>query len=208
MKMMRYALLLFLCLAATPTLHADGFLERIPFLGSSKQPKFLTPDKAFAINVNVRDAHTLVVDLKITPGHFLYRDKTAFTISPESAKTAGVKIIKVTTPEGEWKVDANFGKVQVFHQSYQAEITLQRENSAAQTIMLDATYQGCSDKGLCYPPIDKQLSVALPAVTPGATAAPLTVDSGVMVQPLPAASLPAADSNLQNENLQIAKCPG
>ncbi len=209
MKTMRQALLLLVCLAAIPSLHAESFLERLPLIGGSKQPKFLPPDQAFAINVNVRDANTLVADLRITPGHYLYRDKTAFTISPESAKAANVKIINVTMPEGEWKMDANFGKVQIFHQSYQAVITLQRAaNSGPQTIVLDATYQGCSDKGLCYPPINKQLSVALPAVTSGAVTTPQATASVVQTT-LPAVaaspSVVTENANPQNENLQIAR---
>ena len=203
MKSMHHALFLLFCLAATAPLHAESFLERLPLLGSSKQPKFLPPDQAFAINVNIRDAKTLVVDLRITPGHFLYRDKTAFTIAPESAG-AGVDIVKVTLPEGEWKMDANFGKVQVFHQSHQAEITLQRTRKDAQTIVLDATYQGCSDKGLCYPPINKQLTVALPADT--LSTAPLAAMSAAVAQPLPTKATPLIETaQPQNENVQIAR---
>ena len=165
MNTMRQALFLLVCLAAAPSLHAASFLEQLPLIGGSKQPKFLPVDQAFGISVTVRDGHTLLADLKITPGHFLYRDKTTFAISPESAKASGVRISKVTMPQGKMKLDANFGNVQVLHQSFQAEITLERGSKAAQTILLDATYQGCSDLGLCYPPTDKQLSIALPAVT-------------------------------------------
>ncbi len=163
MKTMRYALLLMLCFAAAPSLHAESFLDRLPLLGGAKQPKFLPPDQAFGLSINVRDGRTLTVDFKITPGYYLYRDKVGFDITPESAKAAGVRITKVTTPRGEMKYDANFGDMEVFFQPFQAEITLERIGNAAQTIMLQATYQGCSDKGLCYPPIDKQFSIALPA---------------------------------------------
>ncbi len=208
MNMIRFALLLLLCCAATPVVHAESFLERLPLLGGAKQPKFLPADQAFGISINVRDGHTLVADLKITPGYFLYRDKTVFTIAPESAKAAGVRIIKVTLPQGKMKLDANFGNVQVFHQSFQAEITLERINKAAQTILLDATYQGCSDQGLCYPPSDKQLSIALPAVIQSIAAQP-AASVGVTVatpQQFPAPSVATAtNAEPQNENLQIAK---
>ena len=163
MKIMRYALLLLVCLAAAPLTHAESFLDRLPLLGGAKQPKFLPPDQAFGLSINVRDGRTLTADFKITPGYYLYRDKVGFDITPESAKAAGVRITKVTTPRGEMKYDANFGDMEVFLQPFQAEITLERTGNAAQTIMLQATYMGCSDKGLCYPPIDKQFSIALPA---------------------------------------------
>ncbi len=208
MKTMRHVLLLVLCFAATPSLHAESFLDRLPLLGTAKQPKFLPPDQAFGISITVRDGHTLMADLRITPGYYLYRDKTAFTITPESAKAAGVKIVKVTMPQGEMKLDANFGNVQVFHQSFQAEITLERISKAAQTILLDATYQGCSDKGLCYPPSNKQLSIALPDATQNINTQPLAKTSvTVAAQQSPAASPPVitGSSTPQNENLQIAR---
>ena len=60
MKIIRYALLLLLCCAAIPVVHAESFLERLPLLGGAKQPKFLPVDQAFGISVTVRDGHTLL----------------------------------------------------------------------------------------------------------------------------------------------------
>ena len=212
MKTMRYALLLMLCFAAAPSLHAESFLDRLPLLGGAKQPKFLPPDQAFGLSINVRDGRTLTADFKITPGYYLYRDKVGFDITPESAKAAGVRITKVTTPRGEMKYDANFGDMEVFLQPFQAEITLERTGNAAQTIMLQATYMGCSDKGLCYPPIDKQFSIALPAAdiqssvaatspaTPATTAAEQENLAASLAQQNQAVSPPAS-----GEQSQIAK---
>jgi thiol:disulfide interchange protein DsbD len=83
--------------------------------------------------------------------------------------------------------------------------------------MLHATYQGCSEKGLCYPPIKKQISVALPAMVTAATVpakAETTVavnkfapEAAVTVKPLPPAAAPAAApaEPVQNDNSQIAR---
>jgi len=157
---MRLLLLILLCLA--PLSHAESFLDRLPLLGGAKQTVILHPDKAFGLEVSVRDTSTLLANFKITPGYYLYRDKVRFTISGDSAKVAGVKITNVSMPKGEMKSDPNFGDMTVFHQPFQAVITLERNNNTAQDITLAASYQGCKENDLCYAPIDKQFNIVLP----------------------------------------------
>jgi thiol:disulfide interchange protein DsbD len=158
---MRFALLLLLCLVA-PASNAEGLMDRISNLAISKQPDFLKPDDAFQIDVKVRDAHTLQANFKVTPTYYLYRDKITF-----ATKDQTVKITSVSLPKGEIKHDQTFGDTEVFHQSFQGLITLTRSGNAATRIALDAVYQGCSEEGLCYPPITKTVYVSLPAVTTG-----------------------------------------
>ena len=157
---MRLLLLILLCLV--PISHAESFLDRLPLLGGVKQNVILSPDKAFGLEVSVRDASTLLANFKITPGYYLYRDKVRFTISGDSAKVADVKITNVSMPKGEMKSDPNFGDMAVFHQPFQAVITLERNTDKAQDITLAASYQGCKENDLCYAPIDKQFSIVLP----------------------------------------------
>jgi len=164
---MRFALLLLLCLVG-PVSHADGFLDRISSLTGSKQPDFLPPDEAFGLDVVVRDAHTLQASFRVTPTYYLYRDKITFNTKDGSAKVDAVDL-----PEGEIKHDPNFGDTEVFHQSFQAMIKLDRTSDAANGITLTAVYQGCSEEGLCYPPITKTLLVNLPNAATGQPAPPV-----------------------------------
>ena len=209
---MRLLLLIILCLAQLS--HAEGFFDRLPSLGGAKQPTFLQPDQAFGLDVSVRDGHTLIASFRVTPEYYLYRDKVTF-----STADLGIKISNVSLPKGELKHDANLGYLEVFHQSFQALITLERSNNAARNITLDASYQGCSEKGLCYPPIKKSINIALPAISATSVEHPTATnkfspDAAVTVTSLPSAepqiqdALPsqsAADENTQNDNSQIAK---
>jgi len=206
---MRHVIWLMLCLAHLS--HAEGFLDRLPLLGGAKQEVFLPPDQAFGLNVTVLNSHTLLASFKITPGYYLYRDKVSFNLAGDSAKTTGARIANIAMPKGEIKNDHNFGDMTVFHQPFQAEITLERTGSAAQNITLEASYQGCKDKSLCYPPINKSISIALPEIknTPpaktssAATAAPAVAQQ---VQATLQSAQPAASSaSAQSENVQIAK---
>jgi thiol:disulfide interchange protein DsbD len=152
---MRLVLLLLLCLTA-PFVHADGFLDRLSNLGSTKQPVFLPPDQAFDLKIVARDIHTLQANFNITAGYYLYRDKIKL-----STKDSAIKITAVNLPKGEIKQDPNFGATEVFHHSFQAEVTLEGAMDKASSITIDAVYQGCSEQGLCYPPINKTIVVSL-----------------------------------------------
>ena len=181
---MRFALLLLLCLVG-PASHADGILDRLSGLTGSKQPDFLPPDKAFGLDVIVRDAHTLQANFSVTPTYYLYRDKITF-----SSKDNAVKVTSVNLPKGEIKHDPNFGDTEVFHQSFQALVSLDRSSNEANAITLDAVYQGCSEEGLCYPPITKTLLINLPNATTGQLAPPVLTQA-----PLPSSQAPVSEGS-------------
>ncbi|HEY5993070.1 MAG TPA: protein-disulfide reductase DsbD [Gallionellaceae bacterium] len=192
MKTMR---LFFLLLCLAPLAHADGFLDKVSPFGS-RQPTFLEPDKAFGLEIEVQDSQTLIASFRVTPEYYLYRNKVEFHVAQP-----GVKIAQVSMPKGEFKHDANFGDMEVFHQPFQAKILLDRTSKAAQSITLQATYQGCSENGLCYPPINKTIKVDLPAAGSAATP-PAAADSQ---PPAGKATLPSAQAGPENDNSQIAK---
>ena len=190
-------LLLWILLCLVPLSHAESFLDRLPLLGSAKQTVILSPDKAFGLEVSARDESTLLANFKITPGYYLYRDKVTFTISGDSAKAAGVIITNVSMPKGEMKSDPNFGDMTVFHQPFQAVITLKRNNKTTQDITLAASYQGCKENDLCYAPIDKQFSIVLPKASLATTVSPQMQASAQSAQDVAM----SADS----ESTQLAK---
>jgi len=192
---MRSILLALLLFVAAPLAHA-GFLDS---LGGAKQPTFLPPDQAFGVQVLVRDADTLQANFSVTNGYYLYRDKIAFT-----SKDGAVKIKVLNLPRGEMKDDPSFGQVEVFHNSFQAEIELERIAGGAVSITLDATYMGCSEQGLCYPPINKALTVALPDAGTGMREPELTeAPPPSKIEPLPPSQLKPQPTG--DESSQIAR---
>ncbi len=191
---MRFVLLLLLCFMTQAT-NADGLLERLPSLGGSKQPSFLPPDQAFGLQVMVRNAHTLQANFNVTPGYYLYRNKISF-----ASKDGAIKIAAVGLPKGEMKHDPNFGDIEVFHRSFQVEITLVRPSTDATDITLNATYQGCSEDGLCYPPIDKAVKLNLPDVKTGLR----TPQIPSMAEAPPPSAITPLPATPATENAQIA----
>lgn len=141
--------------AATP-----GLLDALrKLLGGSKAPaELLPPDQAYSIAVTARDTSTLLATLTPAPDYYLYRDRISFSI----VAPAGVSVASVELPEGEPKADPTFGTVQVYHHPVQAVISLRHDASPPGKLELRATYQGCNEPlGVCYPPIEKTLTVAL-----------------------------------------------
>jgi thiol:disulfide interchange protein DsbD len=176
--MIRRLLSLLLLLSLAPLAQAD----LLSF--GSKKNRFLPADQAFALDIQAVDKDTLIASFKVTPGYYLYRDKIGFSLAKGKAR-----ITSIALPKGEEKDDPNFGVIEVYHNSFQAEIELEKVD-AREPLVLNATYQGCSDQGLCYPPIEKQLSIVLVTVI---SAAPPTVT----------AAQPAAPAD--NDKTRIAK---
>jgi thiol:disulfide interchange protein DsbD len=140
--------------------------EKKPFflkLLGGGQDEFLSADQAFKLAVKTIDKDTLQASFTIADNYYLYRDKIKFSLK------GGTGIDAVILPKGEIKADPSFGNTEVYHRSFQATIKLKREGSGEQTVSLAAAYQGCSEKGVCYPPVQKTFALILPA----AAAAPI-----------------------------------
>ena len=120
---------------------------------------FLSPDQAFKFNIRAIDATTLNAEFTIAAGHYLYRDRIKFNANNN-------QITQTVFPQGDIKQDPNFGKTEVFHQSFSVLIQLKQAISAEAPVNIEASYQGCSEKGLCYSPIRKTLNVALSLANP------------------------------------------
>ena len=140
-------------LAISPVIAADS--GRNLFLGQSED-EILPPDEAFKLKLVAQDSTTIRADFDIAPGHYLYRDRIKF--EPQAGNTS-FGIGKIVLPEGKLKHDQYFGESQVFYDTASALLTLAYTSEVPRQVTLLVTYQGCSEKGLCYSPIKKTLMV-------------------------------------------------
>lgn len=127
---------------------------------SASNDGFLEPEQAFKLSMQARDAQTLLADFEVAPGYYLYRERIFFKLKEGSTSS----IASVELPKGEMKHDANFGDMEVYHQSFQAVVKLQHPGPPPTNITLKASFQGCSEKGLCYAPIRKAFDLDLNAI--------------------------------------------
>lgn len=125
------------------------------------QETFLSPDVAFKLDLSALDANNIKAMFTVAPGYYLYNKRLKFEIQLPSSAI----VDSITLPAGEIKDDPNFGEQEVYHHDFTANIKLTGTNNGNVTIL--ATYQGCSEKGLCYAPIKKIISVDLPTADNG-----------------------------------------
>lgn len=119
--------------------------------------QLLPPDEAFQFSAELEDAQTVRLSWGIAKGYYLYRQKFKFdTLSPD------VKTGDPVFPDGQAKQDKYFGTVEVYRDSLALELPIRRQSQKPATLILEATFQGCADAGVCYMPIQKAVSFALP----------------------------------------------
>jgi len=141
---------------------ALGALSESLGFGGGSEDEVLEPDQAFQFSMDVADPNTLMAYWLIAPDHYMYRGKITFDLAEGQTLQLG----QVDLPAGEKKHDEFFGDIEVYHDRVEARIPVIRTSLEPTTVQLTATYQGCAEKtGICYPPIKKTLSLALPAAT-------------------------------------------
>lgn len=128
-------------------------------LFDSNDGEYLSPEVAFKLDLTAVDAQNIQARFTVAPGYYLYKERIKFTLK----SPAEVKVANITLPAGEIKDDHNFGKQEVYHYDFNANIQLTA--TSKNKVIFDASYQGCSEKGLCYAPIKKTFTVDLAAIT-------------------------------------------
>ena len=126
---------------------------------NSSEDALLPAEQAFQFFATVKDAETLHVNWEIAKGYYLYREKIQF----ELTNADGYQLGNYFIPQGAPAHDEEFGQVEIFHNELGFDLPIIRTNSSAKTITLQAKYQGCADRGVCYPPMAKKIELELPA---------------------------------------------
>lgn len=150
-------------------------LPALQGLPSDFQPEseLLPPEKAFTVSVRVHDASTVVAQFKPAHGYYLYRDRIRFQVRAPSSIT----VQEVRLPDGQLKADPTFGSVAVFDAPFAATVLLKQASTEKSVARLHFTYQGCSDRGVCYPPNEKTFDLTLPALATTGSTSPDTANS-------------------------------
>jgi len=123
--------------------------------------ELLPADQAFQFFAATHDGNTLQVNWKIAEGYYLYREK----IDLQLLAANGVKLLDYNIPHGIAKYDEAFGDVEILHDRLSFLVPLSRSSIAEQTITLKAKFQGCAERGVCYPPMEKTVNLLLPAIS-------------------------------------------
>jgi thiol:disulfide interchange protein DsbD len=160
--------------AAKPKVDSINALKQLVQPSSDMGPEFLHPDEAFKLGVTAVDKRTLNAHFAIVDGYYLYRDKIRFSLEGAGGSA---RIGKIELPEGKTKVDPTFGRTVVYTKSFDAKVPVIISSGDSMAAVLNVSYQGCAEKGICYPPVTRKINLALAAGAVGmadTTAATMT----------------------------------
>ena len=125
-------------------------------------------DHVFRLRAGPGTAGALVLNWTIAPGNYLYRDKIA-------AAGAGGSPIEVSTDSGEIKDDPSFGETEIYRDRAQALVAAKLLPQDGDIVV---TFQGCAERGICYPPVKKTVDPRTMSVVGGSAKSELTSSSG------------------------------
>ena len=162
---MRRLLSLLILLFALPA--AAGLFDSRPSAslgGINNSADFLPVREAFRLSLVESTPEQVTVRFVAAEGYYLYRHRFQF-----KASDAEVVIGEARMPAGEQKTDDYFGEVEVYYGVLDIELPIQ--NPKNRTFTLQVGYQGCADKGLCYPPETESFSISGDGAAPDNLAA-------------------------------------
>ena len=150
---MRPLLLLLLVLFFQPA--SAGLLDQRPAASLAgaldNSQDFLPVREAFRLSLVESNADSVLLRFVAAPGYYLYRHRMQVDSLPPGRVAETLEL-----PAGEAKVDEFFGEVEVYYGVLDLRVPLA---DAQQPFQLRVSYQGCADKGLCYPPETETLQI-------------------------------------------------
>ncbi|MCV4343057.1 protein-disulfide reductase DsbD [Pseudomonas capsici] len=168
---MRRLLCLMLLILALPAFGTSLLDSRpAPTLGGTSldnSKEFLPVREAFKLSLIETTPQSIKLRFVATDGYYLYRHRFQFRTEP-----ADIGLGAAQLPPGEKKHDEYFGDVEVYHGIL--DIDLPRKPGEERPFVLNVSYQGCADKGLCYPPENERLNIG---DVPAAPASPAGIQA-------------------------------
>jgi thiol:disulfide interchange protein DsbD len=119
----------------------------------------LPVEQAFVLNARFDKPNELTVAWQIAPGYYLYRDKLGVSA------TGRIDLGSPTSPKGVAHTDDNFGDVEVFYNYVELKVPFARASPDALDVGVTATFQGCKENSICYPPGEQTMALVLPATS-------------------------------------------
>ena len=126
-------------------------------LSAINSTDLLPPGQAFQFTYKANKTDSLRLSWEIANGYYLYRHTFKFV-----SLTPDIKAAQPTFPAGQTKHDEFFGDVEIFRGHLELEAPVQRRNPKSNQLMLEVTFQGCADIGVCYMPVKQTVAFDLP----------------------------------------------
>lgn len=116
----------------------------------------LPPEQAFAFAALAQSPHQLLLRWTMPKGYYLYRDQTSLRL----ADAPGL-VLKPAWPAGVAHHDEHHGDVVVYFDEVDLPVTVEGDLAGRKQLELEASFQGCQEDGLCYPVMNRGVTIAL-----------------------------------------------
>lgn len=125
----------------------------------------LPPDQAFKFSAEVADGRNLHLRWDIAETTYLYKEKLSITLEADGIELGSYELPQPKIKKNSIKPDGSLGDVPVYYNNIDLVVPLIRDNVEATEVTLKTKYQGCADRGICYPPQKHEQRLQLPAVS-------------------------------------------
>ena len=123
--------------------------------GASSGGDFKHPEEAFVVQGFSDDDDRVLLEWEIADGYYLYEERFDFSVSDDDVQLGEPRFPEAETIEDEW-----FGVSDVHFHQLVIELPVEGGTSG-EALDLNIRYQGCAEDGLCYPPLDRPVTVQL-----------------------------------------------
>jgi len=142
---------------------AENNLSSLSELGNSNaaEDDFLDVEDAFKFSLSAIEDNQLSAIWSIADKHYLYKNKFKF----ELINGSGFSIDPPEMPEGKAKSDEYLGNYEAYYNDLVINLPISGAGDASKPLAVKVTYQGCSESGICYPKVSKNIELDVSAFT-------------------------------------------
>ncbi|MCU7938034.1 MAG: protein-disulfide reductase DsbD [gamma proteobacterium symbiont of Bathyaustriella thionipta] len=145
--------------ATTPTVSStpDSSISALSNLGNDleAQDDILDIEEAFKFSLSADENNQLSAIWSIADKHYLYKNKFKF----ELIEGSGFSIQQPAMPAGKAKSDEYLGDYEAYYGDLKIDIPITGSGDKTKPMAVKVTYQGCSESGICYPKVTKNIEL-------------------------------------------------
>jgi thiol:disulfide interchange protein len=167
-------LLLSICVAGAEVQRRG---EAAPVNAANDSSEPLSSEQAFPLDVTGDSSTQITLHWRMPKGYYLYRDR----IKINAANDSGVALGEPQWPQGSRHQDPQFGDVIVYFGKVDVPIAVRENSGGERSIGLRVRFQGCLEGSVCYPPVTREISIALPPADTHSSAAEVGATPGVVL---------------------------
>jgi len=135
-------------------------------LGFGVEDKIPSTEEAFRFTAEVAAPDLLRLTWRIADGTFLYQEKLRIALADNPQVTLGpYELPTAEIKPGMVRPNGTTGAVALYRHRIDLPLPLMRSTPEATELDLVVRYQGCAERGICYPPVTRRVALDLPAAT-------------------------------------------